>query len=58
MVHATPRFFIMDYLVYHLKREISEIGHLKIYHDSFSNNQEDLYLMNEHFCMPSAILHN
>jgi hypothetical protein len=41
-------FVLMDYLVYHPKREISEIGDLKIYHDSFSGNQ-DPYLWNDRF---------
>jgi len=38
----------MDYLVYHPKREITEIGKLKVYHDNFSDNQ-DPYLWNEQF---------
>ncbi len=47
-ISATLRFFTMDYLVYHPKREISEIGNLKVYHDSFSDNQ-DPYLWNDQF---------
>jgi hypothetical protein len=38
----------MDYLVYHPKREFSEIGNLKVYHDSFKANQ-DPYLWNNQF---------
>lgn len=45
---ALRSFKIMDYLVYHPKREVSEIRDLKIYHDSFFGNQ-DPYLWNEQF---------
>jgi desulfoferrodoxin (superoxide reductase-like protein) len=38
----------MSYLIYHNKRSISEIGSLKIYHDSFTSNQ-DPYIWNEKF---------
>ena len=38
----------MNYLIYHPKRQISEIGDLKVYHDSFGHN-EDPYIWNKNF---------
>jgi len=38
----------MNYLVYHPEREVSEIGDLCVYHDSFNGNQ-DPYIWNEEF---------
>lgn len=38
----------MNYIIYHTKREISEIADLKIYHDKFKTNQ-DPYIWNEKF---------
>ncbi|MCK9612095.1 MAG: hypothetical protein M0R16_04245 [Bacteroidales bacterium] len=38
----------MNYLIYHPKRQVSEIGNLKVYHDSFGHN-EDPYVWNKKF---------
>lgn len=43
-------FFLdfMNYLIYHPKRQLSIIGGLKVYHDSFGHN-EDPYIWNKNF---------
>jgi hypothetical protein len=38
----------MNYLIYHPKRQLSVIGDLKVYHDSFGHN-EDPYIWNKNF---------
>jgi hypothetical protein len=38
----------MNYLIYHRKREVANLGDLTVYHDSFKNNQ-DPYIWNERF---------
>ena len=38
----------MSYLIYHPKRSETQIGNLKVYHDSFIGN-EDPYIWNERF---------
>lgn len=49
---ASPNhlFFLdfMNYLIYHPKRQISEIGNFRVYHDSFGHN-EDPYIWNKNF---------
>lgn len=37
-----------DYLIYHNKRDITAIGNLTVYHDSFEGN-EDPYIWNDQF---------